>query len=177
MEHNSVIQVKPNEEGVYTMHLQDVGAFTGAILAGFVTFAYIVSKFKKENAANNSEGALYKNLSDRIEVISKSLEKVETERESLLRQTARLEVRIMELEEHEKENKILRKKLEDKEVEIDKLQKAGVKKQIEIEELQDRIHALETTMANKLLDCHKCEYKINADTFISGYPRSGDSND
>jgi len=162
MEHKALVEVRPPDTAPYVFHLQDVGALTGSVLAGIVMFAYIISKFKKDDSANKSEGSLYKNLSDRIEVISKSLEKVESEREALLRQSAKLEVRILELEKHEKENKTLRQKLEDKEIEIEKLQKAGEKKQTEIEELQERIHILETMMNEKILDCHRCEYKINS---------------
>lgn len=152
-----IIQPQPN--GDYVMHLPDVGALTGMIIAAVIGFGYVLSKFKKDTTANAIESNLYKNLSDRIETITKTLERVESEREQLLIKVTRSEARITELERHESENKLLRDKLNNKDAEIEELQKSLIKKQDEIEELKDRVHYLELQMANSVVDCDQCEHR------------------
>jgi len=126
----------------YIMHLSDVGTLTGVIMAAIIGFGYVISKFRRDTTSNAAETALYKNLSDRIESISKTLEKVEAERADLLLKFSKAEARILILEKHEQENAILRKKLQEKEEKITKLQQLINEKQSEIDELKNRVHEL-----------------------------------
>lgn len=157
----------------WMLHFPDVGILTGTVLGAVVVFGYVLSKFKKDTTVNSVEGRLYQNLSDRIEVISKTLGKVEAERASLISRVTRDEIRISELEKHEKENAILRELLNKKDIIIDDLQKEIDGKTSEIDKLKDRVHGLEMRMAQKVMDCSVCDHK----RFANDYDltrRSGD---
>lgn len=162
----SVPSVPPQSE--FKLNLPEVGGLTGAVLAAIIIFGYAISKFKKDTTVNSSEASLYKNLSDRIEVISNTLIRVENERETLLKAVAKYEVRITELEKHEEENKSLRIRLEEKDSIIKHLQQSSDTKQAEIADLQNRIHDLEIQMQQRVIDCVQCEHKRIASSPTDG---------
>lgn len=137
----------------------EMGSLTGAVLGGIIVFLYVISKFKKDHSVNNSEGNLYKNLSDRIEVISNTLIRVESERETLMKQSHKNELRIVELEKHEIENRKLRNMIAEKDKIIETLQEINRKKELEVADLQKRIQELETQMKSRFVDCKMCDHK------------------
>jgi len=155
----TTIGTSTQPEGEFVLHIPDVGALSGAIVSAVIVFGYVISKFKKDTTVNSTEVLLYKNLSDRIEVISKTLIRVESEREALLKSVTRSEARIAELEKHEEENKVLRVRLDEKDRIIKSLQEGSEIKQLEIVDLQNRIHDLEMQMKQRFIDCQVCDHK------------------
>lgn len=159
----SHIQVPSQAPAEYAINLPEVGGLTGMVLAAVIGFGYVISKFKKDTTSASIEVSLYKNLSDRIESITKTLERVESEREQLLTQYNKAEARLLELERHEKENAILRNKLNEKDMTIKNLQIELDEKQREIDDLRERIHQLEIQMTQKIVQCDTCIHKRIAD--------------
>lgn len=137
----------------------DYALLGGSLFTIVITVGYVLSKFKKDTTVNSIESALYKNLSDRIESISATLVKAEADREALRIKAQANEARIVQLEKHEKENELLRKRLEEKDHIISSLQHASDVKHNQLIDLQNRIHELEMQMQQRLMDCEICDHK------------------
>ena len=180
----ATVVVPANSIANWGMHINDVGGLTGAIVGAIIIFGYVISKFKKDTTVNASEANLYKNLSDRIEVISATLIKAEADREVLRAKLLAADIRLSNLERLEKENELLRKRLIEKDIIIDTMQKASDAKFAEVADLQKRIHDLELTMQHRLLECEICDHKRLAqartrasDESIQWVPPANDTNE
>lgn len=165
-----VVQAVPD----YPISLTNVGGATGAIIAASLGFAYVWSRFKKDNAENGAGTALYTNIADQLEKLTKRLDVVEAEKEEWQKRALELESKVKNLEKLEAENTKLISRLDLKDSLIDEIQRQlGSKesqlatmlheaslKNATIQNLTDRVHDLELRLERQLkVDCNSCEFK------------------
>lgn len=169
---NTIAQVAQASQ--YPVDLAEVGGATGAIIAASIMFAYIWSRFKKDNAENGAGTRLYDNLADQLEKMTKRLDIVDAEKEEWQKRAIELESKVNHLEKLETENTKLINRLDQKDAMIDEIQRQlGSKenqlavllqesslKNTTIQNLTDRVHDLELRLERQLkVGCNNCEFR------------------
>jgi peptidoglycan hydrolase CwlO-like protein len=136
---------------------EQLGAATGAILAAVLVFSWVVSRFRRDNAANNAEGSLYNNLSNQIQQLTTRISTLEGEKEKYQAEAAKLKLRVAALESVEEENRLLRHRLDQKDKDISELTRSLINKNDELDKFKERLHKLELKLAqDEKLWCRDC---------------------
>lgn len=148
--------------------LPEVGGFTGAIVAAAMGFAWVYSKFKRDNSENSAGTALYNNLADQLTKLTTRLEVIEKDRDEWQKRAVELEVKVKGLEKLEAENSRLitrldakdeQLKVKDNQIAILLDEAAAKSRQIEV--LTEKVHDLELRFERRERDyCSNCEHII-----------------
>jgi len=164
MSNNTVAQVAQATVD-YPVNLTNVGGATGAVIAASLMFAYIWSKFRKDNAENGAGNTLYTNIADQLEKLTKRLDVVEEERDQWQQKAISLEARLKAVEGIEESHKRLLERLDlkdtlilEKEQQVASLLQEASIKSAQIQNLIEKVHALEMQVAKlsspQCTSCH-----------------------
>lgn len=136
----------------------DIGVLGGAVVAGILVFLYILSRFRKDNAANGAEANLYSNLSGEVSRLVDRVTALEQENINLRNENSGLKIRLAELEYLEEDNKRLAAKLERKDAHAEGLVNELLGAHENITQLTERIHQLEMKLQGSVPreECHAC---------------------
>ena len=148
----------------YPVNLVNVGGATGAVIAAALMFAYIWSKFRKDNAENGAGSTLYTNIADQLDRLTRRIDIVEEERDLWQQRAIGLEARLKAVEGIEESYKRLLERLDakdslilEKEQQVASLLQESSLKLTQIQNLVEKVHELELQVAKlsspKCLEC------------------------
>lgn len=143
----------------FPITIPQVGGLTGAVIAAALMFAYVWSRFRKDNAENNAGAGLYNNLSDQVDKLVLRIKALEEDRDKWQKEAIDLRMEVNRLKALEESNERLSKKLEDKDVQTTALVAELVTKTNTVSEMQERIHQLEMKAQEEIFRCKMCEFK------------------
>lgn len=142
----------------------DVGVLGGALVAGLLVFLYIISRFRKDNAANGAEANLYSNLSGEVSRLVERVTALEQENVALRNENSELKIQVAELGAIEKDNERLAQKLEQKDAYNERLVNELLGAHEQVSQLTERIHQLELKLqvAVPREECSACPHAAAA---------------